>query len=139
MIVSYRTAVAGSAYVTLFDESAGGAMLSEFKPSFRPLNQATALYGSNAEFRESLGNIVCSLPLPFNVEYKGATARQAALASVRTFAALVGTKVHLQVVQDNEIQFYPNALVESYAATLWGASVDHVFQFLTDALTLAAP
>jgi hypothetical protein len=139
MKVSYR-ATSGGGYTSLFDETAvaSGPVLERFAPQFSAVSQVEPLFGSEAQFSAARGNVRCALPLAVTVTY---TTLALALAGIRTFAALlgVGKKWHFKVEQDTEVQYYPNAVVDSYAPALNGVTVIHQLAFNSDTVTATAP
>lgn len=134
MKLSYK--IPGGSYTVLFDESAGATLLAEFTPGFKSITQQEPLAGSTNQFRTARSNLTVDHPLMFNQEY---ASRALSLASVRTFAALLNTKVHLKVEQDAEVQYYPNAIAASYQPRLMGVSADHALQFTSDTVTTVDP
>lgn len=139
MKLSYKL-LADVAYTTLFDESSGGTLMSEFPPSFQAQVQADNLYKSETQFRKGRGNIACSLPLELLMTYG---TRTDAMASIRTYAALLGTTFHIKVEHTEgvvtETQYYPNAVLVSYSPRVQGLSVTHSVQFSSDNVTASAP
>lgn len=145
MKVSYRTADGGE-WTVLFDETAAatGPVLHEFTPSFRGVVQRTPLFKADAdepdplalEYRAPLGSVTCTMPLTFTVTY---ASRGEAIAGIRTFAGLLDTRFDLMVEEDDETQFYANAIAESYAAQASGLSILHSFVFITDNVSDESP
>lgn len=137
MIVSYAL-TSGGGYVVLFDESAGAQLLEDFSPDFAARVDEQDLPGSNGKFRNPLGNIIQSMQLKFNQQYAN---KAACVASIRSMAALMGFGVifHLQVVQDAEVQYYPNCVCTKYKPKLGGISADHILQVQGDTVTSTAP
>ena len=137
MKVSYKDTI-GGAYAVLFDETAvaAGPMLEKFTPNFKALNQVEPLLGGTNQFSTPRGNIRCTLPMTITATYADLPS---ALASVRTFAALLGFKWHFKIEQGAEAQYYPNALVEGYTPALTGATVVHQLSFTSDTVTATPP
>jgi hypothetical protein len=141
MKINYKL-VSGGGYLPLADDTSlstvtppankGQAINMDFKPSFKPAVQQDMLFRSQAAFRVNRGNIVLSIPLTVTVEY---STLASALASIRAFAGLLDQVMHLQVIQDTETQYYPNALLQAYDAEPSGASIVHRFLFASDNVT----
>lgn len=145
MNISYKLA-SGGGYLTIADDAivgglvppsqTGQAFIAEFNPQFKSATQPELLFRSASATRFNRGNTICTLPLQITISY-GSNADAA--ASIRTYGGLKDTLLHLQVTVDTEIQYYPNALLETYTAKLEGASVVHAFVFMTDNVTNIAP
>lgn len=135
MKISYKLA-SGGGYTVLFDEATGASVVSEFTPAFQATLQEENLYKSADRFRAGRGNIACSLPLEWVVTYD---TRALAMASVRTIAGLLDTKLHLKVEQDSEVQYYPNTFITSYRPRPSGATMYHSIEFVSDNVTGIAP
>jgi hypothetical protein len=135
MKVSYKL-VTGGGYIPLADETTGAAIPSEFNPSFSLQAQEDQLWSSESEFRQPKGNIKCVYPLTFNQQY---ASRGAAIGAVRLMAALLNQKLHLQVQEGTEVQYYPNAMILDYRPKASGCSIDHVLVFNSDNVTDIAP
>jgi hypothetical protein len=149
MQIAYKQLSGGSYSVFIdiaaaptFDSSAtGGSALVAFAPRFVPSTQQEELASpqstpSTASFRAPRGNVKCNLPLEFDMTY-GSLA--AALAAIRTYAALLNNQWHLRVVQDTETQYYPNAILNDYQASVHGTAVLHKMEWLSDLVTSSAP
>lgn len=135
MKISYRL-VSGGGYTTLCDETAGAAIQSEFQPSFNVQVQEDMLWNGPSEYRQARGNVKCVLPIVFNQAY---SSRANSIAAVRTMAGLLNVKLHLQVTEGGEIQYYPNAVAMDYRYKAGGVSADHSFTFNADNVTNTAP
>lgn len=139
---SYTLFLDTGAAATAFDTGATGpAAPDEFSPHFVPLTQrgnlaAPGTTPATPAFRAPRGNVVCTISFKSNVPY-GSLA--AALASIRAFAVLLNTQFQLKVVQDAEVQYYPNAMLPDYQPIVSGGSVYHKATFETDLVTSVAP
>lgn len=135
MKVSYKiVGVAG--YTSLFNESAGDAC-SLLRPSFEDDSMVSAGFGSDSKGVTPQSNTIVNLH--FDVVKIYATP-QDALAAVRLLrAALKGRRLHLQVTQDAETQFYPNGALKSMTPAVVGKAVEYSFSFETEDVTQTAP
>ena len=141
MKVAYKR-IGDSGYIVLFDEEAALNVLPDFKPSFQDLNYIQPGFGAASQGPTPEGNTLVTLSLQFQITYGQLGTqhpRQLALASIRTMRALKGVRLHIQVTQDGEIQYYPNGVVDSYEADLMGATVYHHFTFKTQDVTITPP
>jgi hypothetical protein len=149
MQIAYKQLSGGSYTVFIdiaaapsFDSAAqGGSALVDFSPHFTPSSQLEDLASpqstpSTASFRAPRGNVKGSLDLTFDVPYSSLAA---ALAAIRTYAALINVQWHLRVVQDTETQYYPNALLTNYQSSVHGTAVLHKMTWITDLVTSTAP
>lgn len=140
LILSYKLVGASGGYTPLFDETAGDIATPEINPEFKPTNMEELLFGSPTKFRAPLGNTSVRHTFTFRRQYSGATAGPDCLHSVVTMYALVGVLMHLQLTKGAEVQYYPNALVESYQpVNMKDVSVEHKFAFASDPVTNTAP
>jgi hypothetical protein len=131
MKIEYRTAVAGSAYSTLFDESVGDVS-SAFKVSFKDLVQVTSGFGANSESITPQSNTVVSLQIPLSKMY---ASRAAAKAGIRAYRALKGLSLNLKITEEADVDFYPKAAMETMEANLTGQAVDFMFHFQSQDVT----
>jgi hypothetical protein len=121
---------------TLFDNSKGDASPT-FKPSFRNINLASQGFGASSQAISPLSNALVNFSIPFTRTY---SSYQLALQAIRVMRTTYGgVKVHLNVVQDGESQYYPNGSLESMEANLIGCSVDFTMVFQTQEVTATAP
>lgn len=153
MKVSYRLK-SGGGYTVLYDSAAVPAFdsgptgqvaapaLAEWDPEYTYVNRDTKMYKQASSDREAMGNTSARIRLAFCATY--ATPKDA-LASHRTMDSLYQscfanrTLIHLKVEEGAEVQYYPNATVESYKGPLHGRSVDHEVIFSCDGPTNVIP
>lgn len=154
MKIEYKLPGDASWYI-LADETATGVNITSqpgspvgtgvpvnWAPSFSLPLQEEPLALSGAQFRATLLNFKCSLPLVINVQY---ATRIAAMASIRAMAQIFfGVRAHLKITEGAtpstpEVQFYPNAYITKYDPMVMGATVEHHFQFESDSVTNVEP
>ena len=128
----------------IYDETSSRSdVVPEFAPATRYLNSVVPGFGAESTSIVPEGNALVSLSLTFYVTYGSSgshTVLQSALASIRQMDALLGgKKFHLQIVQDGEVQYYPNATVDNYHPSWMGATVRHQFSFRAGRLTNTEP
>jgi len=147
MKVLYK--IAGQAqWSTLFDVAAGALLgvpdlMPEYKVSLRMLNYSAPGFGAPSQTVQPQANAAVTLSWRFEASYSasgGGSALAAAVKSTRLMqSTFAGAKVHLQVVQDDETEYYPYGSLESYDADVAGARVVHSFTFKTQAVTTTSP
>ena len=143
MKVLYKV-IGVSGWKVLFDQSQGAAVtMPRFNPTFRFTNQVAPGFGATSQSITPESNVVVQNSLSFLATYGARpgdpAGLQLALASVRDMRKVGAQKIHLQVVQDGEAQYYPNGSVESYSPDVNGAAVLHSFVFETQDVTAAIP
>ena len=138
MKLSYKTAGSAGAWTVLFDETAvaAGPVLERFRPSFSQLIQQEPLFNSPNQFRAPRNNVFVSHPLPVFITYPTLAA---ALDSIKTWSELFNTNFNLKVEQGDTVHYYPNALLAGYTPDPTGVTVLHIFEFISDNLTVTEP
>ena len=136
MRVSYK--ISGSeTWVTLFDQAQGAkVVMPEFKGSVKFAVMTSQGFGAQSQSITPMGNALTNLPWKFGIGYDSF---QLAKGSIRQMALLGSQRFHLQVTQDGDTDFYPNATATSYDFEQTGSFVWHTFVFEAQLVTATQP
>jgi hypothetical protein len=134
MTISYKI-VGITGWLPLLDTQKGDGS-AYFKPKFTENVSSVPGFGSSSQSIVPFANTQVSHSIPLNRTYQTLAL---ALAAIRLLRSLKGLSLHLMVVQDTETQYYPNGVLREMEANLSGCSVDYMFTFLTQDVTVTAP
>ena len=123
-------------------DSTAGDTIEPWRPKFSANPQIEGLASNRNQgasvFTASLGNIRCTLPLhAMNINYGTAAASLAASRTVPL--AFLNNKIHLQVIQDSETQYFPNAVFSDVEPDVQGSNVTWNMNCVTQMVTATDP
>lgn len=126
-----------SGWQTLFSTAQGATVLMpDFKGTAKFTDTKSPGFGSPSIQIVPMANVLITLPWKFDIVY---ASNALATASIRAMQAIGASQLHLQVIQDSEVQYYPNGTAESYEWEQTGLHVVHSFVFETQMVTTTQP
>lgn len=135
MKCEYKVSGAAGNYVPWWDESAGDVS-STYKVSFAEKLEISPGFGAPSEGVTPNGNTLISLEIPLVRIY---TSRANAKAGIRTMRALKGLRLNLKMTEGADVDYWPSAVLQHMTANLSGQSVDFIFQFSSQDVTITPP
>ncbi len=135
MKLEYK-AIGSASWTTLGSEADRSATVELFAPGFNFNVQVEPLFRSPNSFKADRQNVGVPLHIVISKPY---AMRAAALAACRTLPFDLSGGIHLRATQDTEIQYYPNAMLQSAMPNLRGLTVQWDLTFTTDKVTLEEP
>lgn len=125
-------------WTTITDEANGGTC-EDFSPTQSQDNLVAPLASDGtvgSQFTKYLGNSLEALMFECHNTY---ASRTLALAAVRTLMDNFKTTVHLRVTEGSEVQYYPNAVLDSMTRRLGGVGVTFTMHFRSQAVQSSLP
>ena len=135
MKIEYRTAGAGGAYTSLYDESLG-EVSPTYEASFTEKLELSPGFGAGSQGIIPNGNTLVSLSIPLSKIYD---TYALAKAGIRTIRQLKGLRLNLKVTEGTDVDYWPSATLQSMTAKLNGRAVDYVLTFSTQDVTAVEP